>query len=286
MNTSSLLDKLYKSFIWIIVGVSLVAYLAYRTISFSGDIESVVRSVDTWTNITFSIWLHLNILQGGTNSAISQGLSAKEFILADELNNKIIQSVNNEMNDFRKYVKLLNHNEQLKLEEDFLFKCGDKTFDELTKKQKRKFKKLKPIRHNIYGFNLPLYYELTRSGEIDYKANFVKNRGIWFKRLSKVITGVLFGAMTINIAFNVSGIGEAVVSLIIMGAGLIITFLMSFMQPYFKLRYEIPKSVILKSTLYNSYVDYKKGTHELKFVDLIDEEIEKDPPEVDGSSIS
>ena len=53
MNTSSLLDKLYKSFIWIIVGVSLVAYLAYRTISFSGDIESVVRSVDTWTNITF-----------------------------------------------------------------------------------------------------------------------------------------------------------------------------------------------------------------------------------------
>ena len=69
--------------------------------------------------LPFSIWLHLNILQGGTNSAISQGLSAKEFILADELNNKIIQSVNNEMNDFRKYVKLLNHNEQLKLEEDF-----------------------------------------------------------------------------------------------------------------------------------------------------------------------
>ena len=81
-------------------------------------------------------------------------------------------------------------------------------------------------------------------------------------------------------------LGKRLVSLIIMGAGLIITFLMSFMQPYFKLRYEIPKSVILKSTLYNSYVDYKKGTHELKFVDLIDEEIEKDPPEVDGSSIS
>ena len=52
-----------------------------------------------------------------------------------------------------------------------------------------------------------------------------------------------------------------------MSMGMLITFMMSFMQPYFKLRYEIPKSVILKATLYNGYVDYKNGTHKLKIID-------------------
>lgn len=265
--THKLLDQLYKYFIWIVVAASIIAYLAYRTIGFNGSIESVAKSVDTWINIAFSIWLHLNILQGANDNAVSSGLQSNEFKQADELNNKIIQIINNEMKPFRDYVKVLNYNERAKLEEDFFFKYGVDTYDELTDKQKKKFKKLKPIVHDIYGYNLPLYYELTKDGKLSYKADYVKGQGLWRKRITKTINAILFGALTINIAFNVTGLGEALISVVIMSMGMLITFMMSFMQPYFKLRYEIPKSVILKATLYNGYVDYKNGTHKLKIID-------------------
>lgn len=261
--TNKVLDKLYKYFIWIIVAASIIAYLAYRTIRFDGDIESVARSADTWINIAFSIWLHLNIMQGANDNAITAGLQSLEFQKSDELNNKIIRVINNEMKPFRDYVKILNYNERAKLEEDFFFKNGVESYDDLTEKQKKQFKKLKPIIHDIYGYNLPLYYELTKSGKLSYEANYIKGKGMWKKRLSKVITAILFGALTINIVFNIGGIGEAIVSVIIMAMGMLITFLMAFMQPYFKLRYEIPKNVILKATLYNGYVDYQNGAHTL-----------------------
>ena len=89
------------------------------------------------------VWFgYLNILQGGTDSAVTSGLNSPEFQTADTLNNKIIRVINNEMKPFREYVKALNDNERAKLEEDFLFKYGVLSFDELTDKQKKKFKKL------------------------------------------------------------------------------------------------------------------------------------------------
>lgn len=278
--TSKLLDKLYKYAVWVVVIASILAYLAYRTIQFDGDIQSVVTSADTWINIAFSVWLHLNILQGGTDSAVTSGLNSPEFQTADTLNNKIIRVINNEMKPFREYVKALNDNERAKLEEDFLFKYGVLSFDELTDKQKKKFKKLKPIVHDIYGYNLPLYYELTKDGKLSYKADYVKGKGLWGRRIGKTITAILFGIITVNIVFNVSGFGEALISVVIMSMGILITFLMSFMQPYFKLRYDTPKKVIMKANLYNGYVDYKNGISTLK---VIEEPQEKkiDPPPIE-----
>lgn len=282
---SKLLDSLYKYIVWLVVGVSIIAYLAYRTIKLDGTIQEMAASPDTWINVAFSIWLHLNILQGGTDSAVTSGLQSQEFSIADTLNNKIIRVINNEMTPFREYVKALNYNERAKLEDDFLFKNGVTSYDELTPKQQKKFKKLKPISHDIYGYNLPLFYELTREGKLSYKANYVKNKGVWGRRATKIITGVLFGGLTINIVFNISGIGEALISVLIMSAGLILTFLMSFIKPYFKLRYEIPKIVIMKSVLYNGYVDYKNGVtklielNEIKPVEPKKAEVEQISPE-------
>lgn len=284
--TSKLLDKLYKYAVWLVVAASILAYLAYRTIQFEGDIQSVVTSADTWINIAFSVWLHLNILQGATDSAVTSGLNSPEFQTADTLNNKIIRVINNEMQPFREYVRALNDNERAKLEEDFLFKYGATKFEELTEKQKKRFKNLKPIIHDIYGYNLPLYYELTKHGKLSYKADYVKGKGLWGRRIGKVFTATLFGTITVNIAFNVNGFGEALISVVIMSMGMLITFLMSFMQPYFKLRYEVPKKVILKANLYNGYVDYKKGTVVLKTLEeTVETKVEPPPIEEDIKAI-
>lgn len=274
MTTSKLLDNLYKNLTWLIVLMSIIGYLAYRTFQMQGDIQSVANDPNTWLNIAFVIWLNLNVQSGAINSGISAGVDSEEFKAADEVNNKIIKSVNNEMVEFRKYVKTLNYNEMVRLQEDFLYKYGVDDVSELNKKQLRKFKRLKPIRHDISGFNLPLYYELTKNGEIKYESSFNKNKGMLRKRAGKVLTGILFGALSVNIAFNIDGFGEAMMSVIVISTNLIITYLLSFMPPMFRLKFVIPKGVILKHTLYSGYIEYKKGTHILKEIPMKKEVLE------------
>lgn len=274
MTTSKLLDNLYKNLSWLIVLMSIIGYLAYRTFQMEGDIQSVANDPNTWLNIAFVIWLNLNVQSGAINSGISAGVDSEEFKAADEVNNKIIKSVNNEMVEFRKYVKTLNYNEMIRVQENFLYKYGVDDVSELNKKQLRKFKKLKPVRHDISGFNLPLYYELTKNGEIKYESSFNKNKGMLKKRAGKVLTGILFGALSVNIAFNIDGLGEAMMSVIVISTNLIITYLLSFMPPMFRLKFVIPKGVILKHTLYSGYIEYKKGTHILKEIPMKKEVLE------------
>lgn len=274
MTKSKLLDNLYKNLTWLIVLMSIIGYLAYRTFQMQGDIQSVANDPNTWLNIAFVIWLNLNVQSGAINSGITAGVDSEEFKAADEVNNKIIKSVNNEMVEFRKYVKTLNYNEMVRLQEDFLYKYGVDDVSKLNKKQLRKFKRLKPIRHDISGFNLPLYYELTKNGEIKYESSFNKNKGMLRKRAGKVLTGILFGALSVNIAFNIDGLGEAMMSVIVISTNLIITYLLSFMPPMFRLKFVIPKGVILKHTLYSGYIEYKKGTHILKEIPMKKEVLE------------
>lgn len=280
---NKLLDNVYKYSVWIVTSLAIVGYFAYKTLTFDGSIESVLSSWDTWTNLAFIIFLNITVQSGAIDSGISNGLSSEEFELADKLNNKIIGSVNNEMDDFRVFIKKLNKAELLRMQEDFLFSVGDKKVEDLSDKELKKFKKLKPIQHNVYGFNLPLFYELTRDGKINYRASFNRNKGRAKARIMKIVSGVMFGGLTINMAFNTTGLGEALVSVLIIGIGLMLTFVMSFVPYTFKLRFDLPKKVILKKTLYDSYIDYKTGSHKLvkvnQEVKLKDEIIEVVKPE-------
>ncbi len=280
---NKLLDNVYKYSVWIVTSLAIIGYFAYKTLTFDGSIESVLNSWDTWTNLAFIIFLNITVQSGAIDSGISNGLSSEEFELADKLNNKIIGSVNNEMDDFRVFIKKLNKAELLRMQEDFLFSVGDKKVEDLSDKELKKFKKLKPIQHNVYGFNLPLFYELTRDGKINYRASFNRNKGRAKARIMKIVSGVMFGGLTINMAFNTTGLGEALVSVLIIGIGLMLTFVMSFVPYTFKLRFDLPKKVILKKTLYDSYIDYKTGSHKLvkvnQEVKLKDEVIEVVNPE-------
>ncbi|MCK9492843.1 MAG: hypothetical protein M0Q00_00590 [Acholeplasmataceae bacterium] len=280
---NKLLDNVYKYSVWIVTSLAIIGYFAYKTLTFDGSIESVLNSWDTWTNLAFIIFLNITVQSGAIDSGISNGLSSEEFELADKLNNKIIGSVNNEMDDFRVFIKKLNKAELLRMQEDFLFAVGDKKVEDLSDKELKKFKKLKPIQHNVYGFNLPLFYELTRDGKINYRASFNRNKGRAKARIMKIVSGVMFGGLTINMAFNTTGLGEALVSVLIIGIGLMLTFVMSFVPYTFKLRFDLPKKVILKKTLYDSYIDYKTGSHKLvkvnQEVKLKDEVIEVVKPE-------
>lgn len=265
------MDGLYKYFTWIIIVLSMLAYFAYQILDFQGDIQKTLIDWQTWVHVLFVIFINVMVVSGAFDSGSVVGISSEEFNLADKLNNKIVTSVNNEMKDFRDYVKALNGHELQSLRDDFLFKVGDKTYEQLTKRQLKQYNKLKPLRHDIYGFNLPLYYEMSKDGQVKYHASTKRNQGKLRKQISKIFTGVLFAGMTINVAFSLANVGAAFISLMIIGVGLILTYVLTFFPQVFKFKSDLPKKVILKKTLFDSFVDYKMGLHQLKKLDIVEE---------------
>jgi len=269
------MDGLYKYFTWIVLALSMLAYFAYQILEFQGSIEKALLDWRTWLHVAFIIYLNITVVSGAFDSGTYTGIGSQEFNLADQLNNKIITSVNNEMGDFRDYVKRLNHHELQNLRDDYLFKVGDKEVKDLTKKELKEYNNLKPIRHDIYGFNLPLYYEMSKNGQVKYQASIKKNEGKKFKQFSKIFTGILFAGMTVNVAFSVDNVGDAFVSLLVISVGLLLTYLLTFFPQVFKFKNDLPKKVILKKTLYDSYVNYKNGTHTLKELEEVEEPIKQ-----------
>lgn len=260
------MDRVYRNTVWILISVLLIGYFFYRTMSFDGDINMVVRDWRSWVHVVFVVFLNVTMVSGAYDIGNNTGLSSEEFELADKLNNRIITSVNNEMEDFRKYIKALNEHELASIRADYLFSIGDKTVDELTKQEQTKYNRLRPIQHNIYGFNLPLYYEMSSNGKIEYKASIRKNEGKIWKQLQRGLVGLIFAAMTINVVFAWGNVWDAFVSVIVIASGLMATFMLTFFPQVWKFRFEIPKKVMLKNTLYNSYVNHKKGMHTLESI--------------------
>ena len=96
-------------------------------------------------------------------------------------------------------------------------------------------------------------------------------------QVNKVFTGLMFGAMTVNMSVQLGNLGTAFTSLLVISAGLMITFLLSYVRQTIKYRFEIPKKVLLKFSLYKSYTEFKNGTHKLKIIEEKDKEnIEKE----------
>ena len=264
-------ENLYKYSVWIVTSLAIFGYFAYRVLKFEGSIQAVLTDVNSYLNLAFVIFLNLTVQSGSRDSGISYGLSSQEFEAAEEVNNKILKEANGQMTEFRLFIKNLNQQELDKKRDDFLFSLGDKTVDELTEKELKAYKKIKAIKHDISGFNLSLYYTLERGNKITYGASFNKGQGLIRGKIGKIISGVLFGAMTVNVVIAASNIGSALVSILIIGFGLGLTFVMSFVPPAFKLKYDIPKKVIRKRTLWDSF---KEAPDEMKKPKVIEKEEE------------
>jgi len=268
------MDKIYRNSIWILISVLLVGYFFYQTMSFMGSIGVVVRDWRTWVHVSFVIYLNVTMVSGAYDTGNNTGLSSDEFEKADQLNNEIIKQANNEMESFRLFVKKLNEHELQSIREDYLFSIGDKKMDELTEDELKAFNKLKPIQHNIYGFNLPLYYEITRDGKVEYKASIKKNEGKRSAQIKRAFIGFIFAAMTINVVFSWGNVGGALISVLVIASGLFATFLLIFFPQVWKFKFELPKKVMRKNTLWSSYVSYKQGTHKLKDLTIkVDEQV-------------
>lgn len=275
------MNFLYKYSKWLIIVLFLIGYIAYMTMRPTASIEQTVKDWRSWLHLFFVVFLQISMLDIAIDNATQEGIVSEEFTLANTLNNKIITSVNNEMQEFREYTQKLNDHEKQIVLEDFLFSVGKKKVEDLTKKELKSFKKIKPIQHNIYGFNLPLYYEAQKNGKIDYRASIKKNEGIKVKKIKRAISGIMFGAMTVNITLAFENLADALASVLIISFGLVITYVMTYFPRLFKFKFEIPQKVIQKNTFYEGYINYKNGTHVLKKLEYKEkpkEQIQKEQP--------
>lgn len=259
-----ILEKVSKIYIWLIIVLILTVYFVYNLLSFDGSIEQALTDYTFYVHNALSITLQILMVDGAYDSASSQGLNSEEYQEADKINNAIIKEINNDMKGFRNYIKALNEHELNVVREDFLFAKGCEEPSELKKKDLKAYNKLKGIKHDIYGINLALYYEMTRGGKVSYKASLKKNQGKRFMQVKKALIGVLFGAMTVNMTLSWGNFGDAISKLLVMGSGLVITFVMVYVPQYLKFVKQIPAKVINKYTLFEGYQEFKKGGIELK----------------------
>ena len=258
------LDKLVKFSQWIVLAVMLVGYFAYMVLTPTVSIQQTLRDWQTWVHTAFVIYLNVTMVSVAYDTAVDNGTSTPEFELSNELNNKIIKLYNLKKTEFRKYIKALNEYELQSIRDEYTFLIGVSDYFLMTKKQQKKYDKLKAIFHDIYGFNLPLYYEMSKNGKIKYKASLAKSEGKKTRQITKGIMGLVFSAMTVNMTVAVTNVGDAITSLLIIASGLIVTFLMVYTPQFMKFKKDLPNKVMAKNVLMESFTEYEKGLIELK----------------------
>lgn len=251
-----IMDEVYRYYAWIILALSIAAYFVFYTLNFNGSLEQAINDWRSWLHLVFVTWLNITMAGTAFDSGMQWGLTSDEYELADKVNDNLIKAVKNEKSTFRGYVKELNESELEALRDDFLFSLG-KDYDDLTPKELKRYNKLIAIQHDIHGFDLPLYYEISRNGKIKYNASInVGKKKLWI-RLQRAFGGVLFGAMTVNISFAWSNIGDAFASVLVIISGLAITFILIAFPQYFRLKFILPKRVIMKQNLWDTYKERK-----------------------------
>lgn len=258
---SNFFNTVYTHAIWIVLVSLLVAYFAFRVLSPELTFGEIVKDFYAWLHMIFVVISNVLMVGGSYDTATQKGTESEEFNAGDVLNNTLVKEYNKNPEAFREFIANLNEHERETLRQEFLFSKGVKTYEELDKKGKKEWKKLRPIYHNIIGFNLPLYYEAARNGEVSYKASEQKNKGKYKQMTMKGIAGIVFGLMTVNIFLNFKDVGGAIVSLFIIIGNLTVTFLLTFSPRYHKFRNELPKKVLHKNALWQSF---KEKADELK----------------------
>lgn len=250
------INSVYTNAVWYIIGGLLLGYFSFRVLRPELTLEQMVRDVWAWVHTLFVVMINVVTVSAAYDSATQNGTKTSNFAKANELNNAIITEYNKEPQKFREFVKMLNEHERETMRQEFLFSHGVDSYEELTDKEKLEFDRLKPIYHDILGFNLALYYETTKGGKIIYNASEKQNEGKTKRMIFKGFQGVLIGVISVGVAFKSWGnIWEALLSLLIIGGGLLATYLTIYTPRFHKFSHELPNKVLHKNALWTSFVE-------------------------------
>lgn len=245
-------EKLEKSLGYIVLGGLLIAYFFLQTILFEKPLLEMVKDYKSILHIIFTTFASVMVVSIAQDKGVEVGIERKVFKDADKENNEMIEYFSEHYEELMDFVEYINELKKKETEKNFLFQVGKKRLEDLTKKELKVLKKIKPMKYTTKGITLPLFYETVKNNTYDFDASYNEGK----KKLSmlkKVVTGLLFGAMTVDIIFSFKTLGDAFVSTIILGMVMSVNYFYNYNVPLFKLTKKIPKKVSNKQTFYNMF---------------------------------
>lgn len=218
----------------------------------------LLKDVRSILYIVFSLIAQLISADTGIEDAINKGLETESFKEADETNNEIITYINNNFDETLNYISYVNDNERKLLEKNFLLAKGVNHFDKLSEKDLKEYNKLKPKIHSGKDINLPLYVEFDDGKIVSYATSLNAKRDKKKVMKSKVVMGLIFGLLSIDVLFRFSNISSALSSTIILSVGMLVAYGSNFILFFNKLSIKLPKQVKNKKVFYDGMLDYIK----------------------------
>lgn len=251
-------EKIYKNIQWLILSVSLVAYLFLKTLQADGNIQLLLRDWRTYIDIIFSVYITFITISIGADKGLADGLESDLFKKANEANNEIIKPAKNQIKELIKYVDETNRSEKELVQTEFLGALG-KNYEELTRRERRKYHKLKYIKYSINGFTLPVYVEFNnKNNVVDTNVAYNHNLGKSQKMLFKTIQAVIVSTIVVGVKFAFENLGDAFFSLLVIGAGAMVSMLFALYRPYIYLTKKVPAKVDVKQTIWDGFLASKK----------------------------
>lgn len=263
-NIDKFMNGIYKSIQWIILVLSMVAYLFLKTLEASGDITKVAQDWKTWVDIVFSVYITILLINIGEQKGTADGLDHISYKTANEVNNKIIVKSKNKIKELGIYVreKAVADKENAKIEYLTLL---NKDEEELTKKEQKELKKIiKAVKViTLKGFNNPIYVESnnnkgnTVSFDVSYNTTKHRNRKI----VKKVLQALILSSVSVGVKVAFNNFGDAFFQLLTVGAGATISMFLSLYQPYTYFTKRIPAKVDAKATEWLAFVEWESSNN-------------------------
>ena len=282
---------LYNSVSMIILVFSILAFYFFHFLEMpDGELAFGIRD---WLHLIFTSWLGIVTVNTFRDKGTRDGLNSEAFKLANDLNAEINKRYTSDVDGMRAFIDRMNEHEKAITYENFFDKIRLErrlnydvklTADDLTKKELKRYYKLKPIYYSLEGFNLPIIHEVSHDKRVNYNVVYDVTKNKKRAMLTKALTGLLLGAVTVNVVWSGSdGLG-ALIKLAIVLCGLSITAFFNWVRPLHELSEVKPKQVLNKKAIQDSYYEYKTGKLVLKEIneehELAEEKIEEPKEEL------
>lgn len=252
------LEKMH-TYVSQIILISLIsAYFIFQSLEVGDNIFDIIFTFQNIIQTIFVIVSNVITANIGYDKGLEKALEHPDFKEADIINNEIISYVNNNFEKTIDYINYINKNETRIVEQDFLYGLGKVSKDDLTKKELKKMKKLKPKQYTGAGINLPLYHEFESGKKQSFDTSFEANKHKAWRLTKKALTGLIFAFMTFEVVFVWNNIGQALAATAILTAGMLATYFINYNAPLVKLTKTLPKKVNNKENFYRGMLEHYK----------------------------
>lgn len=250
------LEKLYEVGKYAIL--VLIVILSFFIQAIRMD-KPIIEYFYDWQNIVYSI---LNAFAGiaamimGSTTGIDYSLAHPDFIEAEKKNKEAVKYFNDNSEKVLKVIYEKNKMEKKLVQQDFLLSRGVTKEEELSKRDLKKFKKLKHDKYTTKGLTNSLYYTGSRGRTKNFDASY-NDGNTFFKSVRKVIKTLILPTVSINTAIRFTNIGDALKSSIILAITMAAIFLFEYITKVSVLLKVVPKKAAAKYDFYEEVKNYK-----------------------------